>query len=233
MRAGKVHAVPGRRPPPLRRISRDMAGHAWNDPRMGATDETAQNLAYLLVPDSTRRHVLVTAEPTSAGTEKPVAPVLPTLAFDEEPTVREVLDAIQIIDPRTVLPLRLSELADGDLTLPADDVDGERLLMLVEFDAVMDEAPAGSAWYSVDAASAQSLNPPLIRPAVAAWLDERDHGWSPRRPVWSRPGWHAGASAWMVEQMSVAGLATTASPRVHYVWDMSVVLQAESDQGDA
>lgn len=182
-------------------------------------------LAYLLVPDLTRRCLLVTTRslPTGRASEPPA---LPMVSFVAEPSVRDLIDAIEPVDPPAVL--RISELA-GD---PAG-TDEEQLLLLVEFDAELADAPEGYTWRGVDTAVAGRLTPSSVRAAVAAWVDERDHGWSPRRPVWSRPGWYARAAAWMVEQMSVAGWQPTSVPRLHYTWDVSVVLEAESTKGRA
>jgi hypothetical protein len=206
---------------------------AWNDHPMTARDDVPACLAYLLVPDSTRQCLLV---PAGADSTAPASDTLtlPMLSFDAEPSVRDMLDAIDLLDPQTVLPLRINELADdsaADAPGDATGTDEEQMLLLVEFDAVLTEAPAGYAWRSVDTATTGRTAPSSARAAVTAWVYERDHGWALQRPIWSRPGWHAGASAWMVEQMAADGQPATNPPRLHHVWDLSVVLQAESAQG--
>src|SRR5205085_5230621 len=128
-----------------------------------------------------------------------------------------------------------SELSESS-PQPSDDVaaDGEgQMLLLLEFDGVLQVAPPGHVWHRLDSPAVERLAPSSVRAAVSTWLDERDHGWSPRRPVWSRPGWHAPAAAWMVEQMSLAGQPPTTTPRIHHLWDLSVVLEAGSAQGAA
>ena len=180
---------------------------------MTARDDAPACLAYLLVPDATRQYVLVAAGADSTAPASETL-TLPVLSFDAEPSVRDVLAAIDLVDPQTVLPLRISELVDGSAAAPGDSTgtDEEQMLLLVEFDAVLAEAPAGYAWRGVDTAATGRMAPSSARAAVTAWVYERDHGWSPQRPVWSRPGWHARASAWMVEQMSVAGRPATSAP---------------------
>jgi hypothetical protein len=209
-----------------------LARSAWNDQRMTARDDAPACLAYLLVPDATRQHVLVAAGADSTAPASETL-TLPVLSFDAEPSVRDVLAAIDPVDPQTVLPLRISELVDESAAAPGDSTgtDEEQMPLLVEFDAVLAEAPACYSWRGVDTAATGRMAPSSARAAVTAWVYERDNGWSPQRPAWSRPGWHARASAWMVEQMSVAGRPATSAPRLHHVWDLSVVLQAESAQG--
>ena len=70
------------------------------------------------------------------------------------------------------------------------------------------------------------------RAAVASWARERADGWSPLRPAWSRPGWFARASTWMVEQMAAVGRPAVGAPRQHQLWGLSVVLRAPSADGD-
>ena len=198
---------------------------------MTKADGTATCLVHLLVPDATRQLVLVADGPGSAASAAGT-PALPMLSFAAEPDVPDVLEAITVVDPQAVPPLRLSELpTDTDESAGGSgDADGQSIALLVEFDGILAEAPAGYDWCRAEEA-ARRVEPTSVRVAVTAWLHERDHGWSPRRPVWSRPGWYVEASAWMVEQMSLAGMPATSAPRLHHVWDLSVVLRVASAQG--
>jgi len=173
----------------------------------------------LLVPHPTRLAVLV----VDSGHSSAVS-VLPTRRMGPEPPLPEVLASFDAVDPATAVPLRLSMS-----TAPADGVE---TAMLVEFDAVGAEAPAGWVWRDLDAKTIAGLEPAELRPAVSSWVRERTDGWSPLRPPWARPGWFAGASAWMLDRMAAEGCPAAGAPRVHYLWGVSVVLCAPSVDGD-
>jgi hypothetical protein len=102
----------------------------------------------------------------------------------------------------------------------------------VEFDSAAEEPPPGWAWQDLDAAVLARLQPETFREAVASWTEERAHGWSSLRPAWSRPGWLARASGWMVEQMRLDGRPALEPPRQHQLWGLSVILRATSADGD-
>ena len=104
--------------------------------------------------------------------------------------------------------------------------------MLVEFDSGAADPPAGWTWLDLDAEAILRLEPESARAAVASWARERVDGWSPLRPAWSRPGWLARASAWMVEQMAANGRPAVGAPRQHQLWNVSVVLRAPAETGD-
>ena len=103
---------------------------------------------------------------------------------------------------------------------------------MVEFDAAAIEPPAGWTWQDLDAEVIARLEPETSRAAVASWARERAEGWSPLRPAWSRPGWFARASTWMVEQMAADGRPVVGAPRQHQLWGLSVVLRAPSADGN-
>jgi len=102
---------------------------------------------------------------------------------------------------------------------------------MVEFDAGATDPPPGWIWRDLDAEVIARLEPESSRAAVASWARERVEGWSPLRPAWSRPGWFARASAWMVEQMAAVGRPAGGAPRQHWLWGLSVVLRAPSADG--
>ena len=173
----------------------------------------------LLVPHPTRLAVLV-----ADGGPSRAAHVLPTLRLRPEPTIREIMASVEVVDPDTAVPLRLSKTQGQP--------DSDELSLLVELDTARTETPAGWSWQDLDAVTIARLEPADARASVAAWAQERADGWSPLRPPWARPGWFARASAWMRAQMAAAGDPATGDPRVHHLWDLSVILRAPSSSGD-
>lgn len=171
-----------------------------------------------LVPHPGRTAVLV-------AEHAPPLSLLPTVVIRHpEPTVTAILASVEGIVPSTAVVLRQVVTSETD--------EGETAL-LVELDAGSTQPPPGWAWLELDAAEVAGLDPVTAREAVAAWARERAEGWSPLRPAWSRPGWFAQASAWMVGQMAADGRPATGRPRQHQLWDVSVVLRAPSANGDA
>ncbi len=173
----------------------------------------------LLVPHPTRLAVLVVDVGHSSAASE-----LPTLRLSPEATLPEIMASAEVIDPATAVPLRLS--------MTKARAEGDAIAMLMEFDAVGTQAPAGWMWRDLDATTITGLEPAEARAAVSSWARERADGWSPLRPQWSRPGWFARASGWMLEQMAADGHPATRAPRVHHLWDLSVVLRAPSSDGD-
>lgn len=172
----------------------------------------------LLVPHPTRLAVLVADDGVSPST-----PMLPTLHTGPEPPLAEIVASVDAVDPATSIPLRLS--------MSAAQAEGLETALLLEFDAAAADAPTGWVWQDLDAESIARLEPVDARAAVSSWRRERVEGWALLRPAWSRPGWFARASAWMLDQMAAAGYPATAAPRVHYLWGVSVVLRAPSSDG--
>jgi hypothetical protein len=148
---------------------------------------------------------------------------LPTVSLpDSEPLLPEILAAVDVLDSDTTVVLRqvITSSSGDDITL------------LVECDASGPATPPGLTWLSLDAPAIARLEPETSRAAVASWARERVEGWSPLRPAWSRPGWFARASAWMVEQMAAAGRPAVSAPRQHQLWGISAILRAPSADGD-
>ena len=173
----------------------------------------------LLVPHPTRLAVLAVA-----GGHASAAAELPTLRLGPEPTIPEIMRSVDVIDPTTAVPLRLS--------MTSGQAEGAEVAMLLEFDAAGAEAPAGWIWRDLDASTLARLEPAHARAPVSSWAREREEGWSPLRPPWSKPGWFARASAWMLDQMAADGRPATRAPQVHHLWDLSVVLRAPSTTGN-
>ena len=144
---------------------------------------------------------------------------LPTVSLPgAEPRVPEMLAAVDVLDPDTTVVLRTATAADS--------------VLLVECDAIGATLASGWAWLDLDAQAIARLEPEACRTAVASWTRERADGWSPLRPAWSRPGWFARASEWMVEKMAAVGLPAVGAPRQHQLWGLSVVLRAPSAHDD-
>lgn len=184
----------------------------------------------LLVPHPTRVAVLV-ADEGSLDTD-PVPARLPVLRMGStEPLLSEILSQVDVVDADTTPVLRQVITSSDSADAGSREV-GE-LCLLVEFEPGATEPPAGWAWLDLEGDTVDRLEPETSRAAVAAWVRERAEGWAPLRPAWSRPGWFARASSWMVEQMAADGRPAVAPPRQHQLWGVSVVLRAPAAAGDA
>jgi hypothetical protein len=187
----------------------------------------------LLVPHPRRTAVLVAAETSPFESSTPPQVRLPTLRLpSREPHLPEILASVDVVDTDTTAVLRTVMTSAG----AAEDSDpGERgeVTLMVEFEAVAADAPSGWVWQDLDADVIARLEPEASRAAVASWARERVEGWSPLRPAWSRPGWFARASTWMVEQMAEHGHPAVGTPRQHQLWNVSIVLRAPSEHGEA
>jgi hypothetical protein len=105
--------------------------------------------------------------------------------------------------------------------------------VLVELEPRDVVAPAHLGWTEIDGIQSARINPPTAREPFARWIAERAAGPSTLRPIWSRPGWFARTSEWMVETLGEAGTPAIDVPRLHYMWGLSVVLRAETGTGPA
>jgi hypothetical protein len=183
----------------------------------------------LLIPHSERRAVLVAdVESFTPGTP----PTLPTLRMSSaEPKLSDILDLVDVVDTATTPVLRLVVTSGGEAsdTLAGD---GNEVSLVLEFDAATTDPPAGWTWQELSAEVLAQLEPESSRAAFASWARERADGWSPLRPPWSRPGWFASASKWMVDQMTAEGRPAISAPQQHQLWGASIVLRASSANGD-
>lgn len=178
-----------------------------------------------LVPHPDRRAVMVADGGPLVGSETHAR--LPTVSLPKsEPLVPEILAAVDVLDSDTTVVLR-------QVMTSSSAAEGDKIRLLVECDAFRPAIPPGWTWLDLDAQAIARLEPETSRAAVASWARERAEGWSPLRPPWSRPGWFARASTWMVEQMAAVGRPATGAPRQHQLWGLSVVLRAPSADGDA
>src|SRR5436190_415470 len=194
----------------------------------------------LLVPHPGRIAVLVTdddpsetlaSSSASTRTILPPQPRLPTLRMNSaEPSLPEILAAVDVVDTSTAAALRLVMTS---ATGAEDGEDGELgTTFLVEFEAAPTDPPTGLTWQDLDASVIARLEPATSRAAVASWAHERAEGWSSLRPQWSHPGWFARASSWIVDQMAADRLPVVGAPRQHQLWGISVVLRAPSADGN-
>ena len=188
----------------------------------------------LLVPHPRRTAVLVADDATSV--ETPTSPRvlrLPTLRLPSgEPLLSDILAGVDVVDTDTTAVLRTVSTSGADAE-EGDPGVSPGASLLVEFDAGAVDPPSGWVWQDLDADVIARLEPETSQAAVASWVRERVEGWSPLRPAWSRPGWLARASTWMVEQMAANGRPAVGAPRQVQLWNVSVVLRAASGEGDA
>jgi len=179
----------------------------------------------LLVPHQSRIAVLV------ADVDAPAPPSLPTVRIDSaEPELPEILASVHVVDSDATTALRLVIISAADAN-DEEDAENGSVAMMVEFEAAVTQAPAGWTWLDLDAEVIARLEPEWCRAAVASWAGERAEGWSPLRAQWSKPGWFALASTWMVDQMAADGRSVIDAPQHYRLWDLSVILRASSADG--
>jgi hypothetical protein len=190
-------------------------------------------LVSLLVPHPRRTAVLVADDTRSFGTDGQLRRSrLPTVVLPSvEPLLSEILDCVDVVETGTTAVLRQVITSTGEAE-DGEPHDNGQVTLLVEFDAGSTEAPRGWTWQELDSDTIAWLEPETARSAVARWARERAEGWSPLRPAWSRPGWLARATSWMVEQMAADGRPAVGAVRQHQLWSLSVVLRAPTADGD-
>jgi aminoglycoside phosphotransferase (APT) family kinase protein len=189
----------------------------------------------LLVPHPERTAVMVADGPPLLGSQaQPTHARLPTVWLaNPEPLVSEILAAVDVVSSEKTVVLRqvmTSSSSAGDSA--SSELDEVTLLVECDAGSVAAQPPSGWTWLDLDEQGSARLEPETSQAAVASWVRERAEGWSPLRPPWSRPGWFARASAWMVERMAAAGLTAVGAPRQHQLWGLSVLLRAPSAEGD-
>lgn len=191
---------------------------------------TAQTcLVGWLLPHPQRNAVLVRETEAGPGSG---SWSLPTVRVDgAEPTLSQILDAIHSVPTTSGVVLRLIALPAGAGSSTRAD-ESDEVSLVVEFDADAPEAPEGWGWRTLDPESIAEMTPEPSREVAASWAAERARGWAEQRPPWSRPGWFARASDWMLEQMAAHGRPATGVPRQHQLWGVSTVLRAPSADGD-
>ncbi len=149
---------------------------------------------------------------------------LPTVVTEPEPGGPALVATLEsLLGPVTVLR---ANAVDWNESFDAT-------LLIAEVEPLAAPAPPGLAWADLDSAAAERVEPERTRGAVQRWITERDGGWSPLRPPWSRPGWAKRAGAWMLAQMAASGYADPGPVTLVQLWGLSVVLCADSARGRA
>jgi Phosphotransferase enzyme family len=92
----------------------------------------------------------------------------------------------------------------------------------------LDVAPAGTVWRDPNDV-VETLEPAEARSVVRRRMERFGAPPAPNEPPWTRAGWFARASEWMVERMVDAGLRVTEQPRLAYQGPLGTVLRARSD----
>jgi hypothetical protein len=201
---------------------------AWKNGTVADHDPAASCLVTLLVPHPSRTAVLVVDDADSSPPGPARMPIVRVPG--EGPELAEILTLVEVVDPAETPVLRLVMTAAVDAGHGGSGA-GAGPTMLVEFDSVP-EPPLGWTWQDLDLEVIGQLEPETTRSAVAAWARERDEGWAPLRPTWSRPGWLAQVTAWIAEQMAADGRSAVEPPRQQQLWDLSVVLRSAVADGD-
>lgn len=173
-------------------------------------------LLVILVPHPARPAVLTTADGA-----------LPSARWQASSTLDQ-LDAVQL----DAVAARLGSLPPV-LRVVIEPIDGagESGARLIECESVGPDAPAGLIWTDASALDLARAAPAglhdVLRRAIARHAARPD----PLDPPWSRPGWVARASAWMVDRMSELGSPATDPPRIVHQWGIAIVLRAELAAG--
>ncbi|MEO8106962.1 MAG: hypothetical protein ABI720_06545 [Actinomycetes bacterium] len=105
--------------------------------------------------------------------------------------------------------------------------------MMIEVEPLTRTPPGALRWESIEGSDVEGVSPKWARASLAAWLRERESGWSDRRPQWSRPGWMSEASTWMQAHMEAGGYLEPRPAKIHHLWGISVVLSADALNGTA
>jgi hypothetical protein len=89
--------------------------------------------------------------------------------------------------------------------------------------------PDGARWAGAEALAGLD---PVVRPHAAAWLAERPDEVPAERAPWERPGWYAGATAWIGDRLARLGRpATGPVEQVKAAWSWSCILRVPTAAG--
>jgi Phosphotransferase enzyme family len=182
--------------------------------------ESAASEIAFLIPSSDLRTILTSHRETDQSVV-----ALPGVAVAGEATAETIAESVKALLGVSTPILRITALEWSAGNPPTS--------VLVELEPRDVVAPAHHGWTEIRSLENARIHPPEAREALARWIAERAAGPSTLRPVWSRQGWFARASEWMVERLAEAGIPATAVPRIHYMWGLSVVLRAETTAGPA
>jgi hypothetical protein len=121
----------------------------------------------------------------------------------------------------------LCHLADQWPPAPA----AETMVAVVQ--ARPDSLPAGWQGLMAEEVAAREFAEPRHGELIGAWLRSNAPGAVPvKRAAWARPGWRAGAEAWIRAQLAALGLAPTGRMTLVKVWSISFVLRVPTEAGD-
>ena len=178
---------------------------------------------HLLIPNTDRSSVVVRA--TDVGVLLPM--VVPML-YDGDTLVTALLRhlnaswGLDLVVLETYLP-------------PPHEEQPTIRPALAVFDAPIEEwsIPAGLGWWPIE--DLRPVTHELVAPRIDSWLQEwkSDSEIPDRRPRWSRPGWHAAATAWISDALEVAGRRQDAAIEVRRLWGISAVMRASTTDGSA
>jgi hypothetical protein len=148
---------------------------------------------------------------------------LPTTTTVDDPEGEELLDAVEALLGRSVVPLRMTEWGGMDESRPT--------LRVVELEPIDDPPPPGHRWMPW-----RDVRPSAVRPVgagrpLASWIDGRTRPPDPHQTPWSRPGWFGRASEWMTDRLAEQGRPAASPPRLFYLWALSAILRAETSDG--
>ena len=92
--------------------------------------------------------------------------------------------------------------------------------------------PPGGRWFGPRDITGLPLAMPADRALLDRWFAEAvDLAALARRPPWYRPGWYAGATAWLYAQLARLGLPAIGPPERLRSWERSCLLRAPTAEG--
>ena len=187
---------------------------------MAEPDVTAGRRLVVLLARPGTDDVLVRDGPPGPGPRLPeiLAP------HDDELLMGTLIDLAGEAVGGRVVPMRIMNRAL--------DADRRATLTILEAEPQALVPGDGLRWGS--AAELRGTVDDGVRDTLDWWL-ERGRDGEPEPPLvrsaWTRPGWFARASAWMLDRMTAAGAPPTGPAEVVYEWPLAIVLRAPSAAG--
>jgi phosphotransferase family enzyme len=176
----------------------------------------------VIAVDDATRSVLVDGSPGAA--DGGVAH-LPTVELPSgDPKVDEVANLIERLLDRPITPI-WTQFEE------ADDAAQDGICAVLTIADPARDARAGRAFMAAEAI-VQTLEPPMARAPISAWLDRLAGHADPGTPPWLEPGWFERVGSWMAERMTAAGVPPTGPPRMTYQSPIGTVLRATSGERD-
>jgi hypothetical protein len=180
-------------------------------------EDSACQLAVIVTHPDRDAILVVAARGASVGW------TLPSTTVARDPAVPDLIAAIDdLLGVRTVM-LRRETLASVGHDQPT--------FVVAEIEPAVPSVLAGR-WVEIDTLILDHVDV-ATRAAVDRWLVRRSEDAATPRAAWSRPGWFARASEWMLEALVASGRLPLAAPVQHYLWSLTCVLRARTTTGDA